>query len=107
MALGMLPELDAEGYLLDLDAWDESVAMELARGEGITLGPDHWALIELVRDFYQTYQVSPAMRVLVKHTRNRLGEEVGNSIYLMGLFPGNPAKVIAKIAGLPRPTNCL
>ena len=31
----------------------------------------------------------------------------GNSIYLHKLFPGNPAKLAAKIAGLPRPTNCI
>ncbi|MEQ9003373.1 MAG: TusE/DsrC/DsvC family sulfur relay protein, partial [Pseudomonadales bacterium] len=75
--------------------------------DGIELGDEHWALIRLIRDFYRDYQVSPAMRVLVKQVRERLGAERGNSIYLMQLFPGSPAKRLARIAGLPRPTNCL
>lgn len=102
-----LPERDKEGYLLDLDAWNAQVAEALAREEGIELRAEHWVLIELIREFYANYQVSPAMRVLVKHTRERLGEDKGNSLYLLELFPGSPARVLAKVAGLPRPTNCL
>lgn len=103
----VLPERDKEGYLLNLDTWNEQVAEALAHEEGIELSAEHWALIELIRDFYRSYEVSPAMRVLVKHTRERLGEDKGNSLYLLQLFPGSPAKVLAKIAGLPRPTHCL
>jgi tRNA 2-thiouridine synthesizing protein E len=47
------------------------------------------------------------MRILVKHVRSQLGEEKGNSIYLMQLFPGSPAKLASKLAGLPKPDNCL
>jgi len=47
------------------------------------------------------------MRPLVKLVQESLGADKGTSIYLLGLFPGNPAKVAAKIAGLPRPTNCI
>ncbi|MEQ8990652.1 MAG: TusE/DsrC/DsvC family sulfur relay protein [Pseudomonadales bacterium] len=103
----MLPPRDNEGYLVDLNDWSASVAAALAADEGIELGDEHWALIRLIRDFYRDYQVSPAMRVLVKQVRERLGAERGNSIYLMQLFPGSPAKRLARIAGLPRPTNCL
>ncbi len=102
-----LPLRDSEGYLAHLEEWNESVAAELARAEGIELTDEHWALVALTREFYRSYEVSPAMRVLVKHVRERLGEERGNSIYLMKLFPGSPAKLLAKIAGLPRPTHCL
>jgi tRNA 2-thiouridine synthesizing protein E len=103
----MLPARDRGGYLVDLSDWNESVAAALAREDGIELTDEHWALVELIRDFYRSYEVSPAMRVLVKHAREQLGEERGNSIYLLKLFPGSPAKVLARIAGLPRPTNCL
>jgi tRNA 2-thiouridine synthesizing protein E len=103
----VLPPRDNEGYLVDLNDWNESVATALAAEEGIELGDEHWALIRLIRDFYRDYQVSPAMRVLVKQVRERLGAERGNSIYLMQLFPGSPAKRLARIAGLPRPSNCL
>lgn len=102
-----LPPRDKEGYLSRLEDWDARVAEALAREEGIELTDEHWALIELIRGFYRTYQVSPAMRVLVKHARECLGPERGTSIYLLRLFPGSPAKVLAKVAGLPRPTNCL
>jgi tRNA 2-thiouridine synthesizing protein E len=100
-------ETDKEGYLVDLADWSEAVAEQLAANEGISLTDDHWALIQIIRAFYDQFEVSPAMRVLVKHIREQLGEEKGNSIYLLKLFPGSPAKLLAKIAGLPRPTNCL
>lgn len=103
----MSPARDKQGYLVELTDWDPAVADELAREEGIELGDAHWELIRLIRAFYAEYEVSPAMRVLVKHVRERLGDEKGNSIYLMQLFPGSPAKLLAKVAGLPRPTNCL
>jgi tRNA 2-thiouridine synthesizing protein E len=99
--------VDTEGYLIDLDAWNESVAMELATQAGITLTPDHLAVVAILRDFYEATGVSPSMRPLVKLVRERLGPERGTSIHLLGLFPGNPAKLAAKIAGLPRPTNCV
>lgn len=102
-----LPARDREGFLIDLEAWDPAVAEALARQEGLELSPAHWELIELIRAFYREYEVSPAMRVLVKHVREQLGADKGDSIYLMTLFPGSPAKLLAKIAGLPRPTNCL
>jgi tRNA 2-thiouridine synthesizing protein E len=98
---------DKEGYLQNLDDWSEAIAVTLAEAEGLALGDEHWALIRLIRDFYSTFEVSPAMRVLVKRVREELGDECGNSIYLLKLFPGSPAKLLAKIAGLPRPTNCL
>ncbi len=49
----------------------------------------------------------PSNRLFVKAVKEALGEDKGNSIYLMQLFPGTPAKTACRIAGLPRPTNCL
>jgi len=37
----------------------------------------------------------------------KLGADKGNSLHLNKLFNGTPAKLAAKLAGLPRPTNCL
>ena len=98
---------DKEGYLLDLADWSPEVAQWLAKREGIALGDEHWRIIRLVRDFYAAHDLSPAMRPLVRQIRAELGESKGTSLYLLRLFPGNPAKVAAKIAGLPRPTHCL
>ena len=98
--------LDKEGFLRDLSDWNPDVAQTLAKNEEITLSDSHWQIINLVRDYYQQYQISPATRVLVKITRKKLGEDKGNSIYLMQLFTGKPAKLVSKIAGLPKPANC-
>jgi tRNA 2-thiouridine synthesizing protein E len=100
-------ELDGEGFLVDLGTWNEAVAVQLAATIDIPLSDDHWEIIHLTRRFYQQYKLSPAMRPLVTYVRQQLGADKGNSIYLMRLFPGSPAKVLSKIAGLPKPDNCL
>ena len=103
----MTIEFDEEGYLRNLNDWSETVAVEIAASEGISLSEAHWEIISIIREFYQNYELSPAMRPLVKTVSLKLGKDKGKSIYLMKLFPGSPAKVVAKIAGLPKPDNCL
>lgn len=100
-------ELDPEGYLVNPLDWNETVAGCLAKEEKLFLTPEHWEIIHLVRAFYERYEMAPAMRPLVKATQRALGDEKGRSIYLMQLFPGSPPKRVARIAGLPKPTNCL
>ena len=104
---GNLIELDKEGFLKNLNDWNESVANVLAQNEAIELTDVHWEIIYLVREFYQVFQISPSMRALVKRTEQTLGAEKGKSIYLLQLFPVSPAKFVSKIAGLPKPANCL
>ncbi|MFA0792398.1 TusE/DsrC/DsvC family sulfur relay protein [Microbulbifer echini] len=99
--------LDKEGYLRDLNDWSRDVAEQLAAAEGIQLTDAHWEIIRLLQDFYRQFELSPAMRPLVKFIGQNLGADKGRSIYLMQLFPPSPAKVASKIAGLPKPTNCL
>jgi tRNA 2-thiouridine synthesizing protein E len=101
--------LDKDGYLKQLSDWDRDVATALAAQAGIVLGEAHWAVIDVLRGFYAEHRVSPATRVLVKAVGRALGADKGSSACLMQLFPAqqSPALVIAKIAGLPRPTNCL
>lgn len=99
--------LDPEGFLLHLDEWSELVAEQLAASEGLTLGEAHWEIIHLVRRYYATYRLSPAMRPLIKFIRLELGAEKASSLYLLKLFPGSPARLASKIAGLPKPDNCL
>ncbi|KFC51483.1 sulfurtransferase TusE [Halomonas sp. SUBG004] len=100
-------QIDPEGYLVKQSDWDDGVAALLAADEGLALTEEHWELIRVVRDFYTRYEMAPAMRPLVKATKQALGEEKGRSVYLMRLFPGSPPKRLARIAGLPKPTNCL
>ena len=105
----MLPEaaFDKLGFLRNLDDWSVDVAEQLARSEGISLTEQHWELITLIRAYYEEYDSSPAMRPLVKYTARKLGPEKGKSVYLLSLFPQSPAKLCSKIAGLPKPDNCL
>lgn len=98
---------DKEGFLLRLDDWSETVAVTIAEQEGITLSDEHWQLIYLARDYYQQFDISPEMRPFVKWVRQELGNDKGKSIYLLSLFPNSPAKLISKIAGLPKPPNCI
>jgi tRNA 2-thiouridine synthesizing protein E len=99
--------LDQEGYLERLSDWDESVARALAQQHDLALGEAHWEILTLLRDFHRQRGLSPPMRVLVKLVAQTLGPDKGNSIYLLQLFPGSPAKLASKIAGLPRPHHCL
>lgn len=99
-------QLDKDGYLRDLEDWSPEVADKLAATVSITLNEAHWEVLDVLREFYQRTGLSPAMRPLVKLIAQELGTEKGRSIYLMKLFPGNPALLTSKIAGLPRPTNC-
>jgi tRNA 2-thiouridine synthesizing protein E len=99
--------VDKDGYLINLNDWDNEAANALAAQENISLTPAHWEIITLLQEFYREFEISPAMRALVKYTEKKLGPEKGRSIYLLQLFPPSPAKIASKIAGLPRPTNCL
>ncbi|MFC6299035.1 TusE/DsrC/DsvC family sulfur relay protein [Pseudomonas sp. CCM 7893] len=100
-------ELDKDGYLIDLSDWSTDVANALAAAEAMELTSEHWEILELLRGFYDEFQLSPATRPLIKYTALKLGPEKGNSLHLNRLFKGTPAKLAAKLAGLPRPTNCL
>ena len=99
--------VDKEGFLINLDDWNRQVAEQLASNEHITLTQQHWEIIDLLRQFYQQFELAPAMRPLVKFIGLQLGKEKASSLYLLQLFPGSPAKLAAKIAGLPKPDNCL
>ncbi|MCQ4310936.1 TusE/DsrC/DsvC family sulfur relay protein [Pseudomonas stutzeri] len=104
---GMSIAIDQEGFLVDLDEWTEPVAEALASAEGLSLEAEHWEVLRLLREFYQEFQLSPATRPLIKYTALKLGPEKGNSMHLNRLFKGTPAKLAAKLAGLPKPSNCI
>ncbi|MBW6391819.1 TusE/DsrC/DsvC family sulfur relay protein [Billgrantia antri] len=99
--------LDPEGYLVELSEWTPAVAQALAAEEGRELTEEHWEVLKVIRHFYERYEASPAMRPLVKAVGQALGPEKGRSLHLMKLFPDSPAKVAARLAGLPKPANCL
>ncbi|MDX1397703.1 MAG: TusE/DsrC/DsvC family sulfur relay protein [Oceanospirillum sp.] len=100
-------QVDDEGYLENLADWQPEVAEQIAREEGLELTEAHWEILNLLRQFYQEFELSPAMRPLVKYIGINLDKDKAKSIYLMQLFGESPAKMASKLAGLPKPTNCL
>ncbi len=106
-----MESFDQEGFLLELSYWSEPLAQEIAEKENIFLTPAHWQIIYLLRKFYQDFERSPNMRALINFLKQELNtdeaSQKANSIYLLSLFPQSPAKIASKIAGLPKPENCL
>ncbi len=100
-------ETDKQGYLIDYLQWHKDLAPLLAEQDGIELLSEHWEVINFVREFYLTYQTSPAIRALTKAMKAEFGEEKANSRYLYRLFPEGPAKQATKYAGLPKPARCI
>lgn len=98
---------DKHAYLANFADWSPELAEHIASLENISMTPAHWEVVNFVREFYQTYNTSPAMRVLVKAVKQKLGEDKGNSRYLYTLFPKGPAKQATRIAGLPKPAKCI
>lgn len=100
-------ETDKHEYLVNLDDWNEELALYIASLENITMTDDHWEVVNFVRKFYIEFKTSPAIRLLVKSMAKEFGPDKGNSIYLYKLFPKGPAKQATRIAGLPKPAKCI
>ena len=104
---GTAVETDEEGYITDISLWSKELAALIAQDENIEMSDDHWEVVKFLRDYYEEYQIAPAIRVLTKAVKKSMGPEKGNSQYLYELFPYGPAKQACKIAGLPKPTGCI
>jgi len=98
---GRLVEIDEDGFIQDPASWDEGVARDLALTESVTeLTPDHWKVVNYLRNYYLEYNMAPMIRKLCKETGFKLKE-------IYDLFPSGPAKGACKVAGLPKPTGCV
>jgi len=100
-------EVDEEGYLVDRSVWNEEIGAHMADIDNCELTDNHWEVIKFLREYYDEYQIAPAVRVLTKAIGKKLGKDKGNSKYLYELFPYGPAKQACKYAGLPKPTGCV
>ncbi len=98
---------DERGFLSNQADWSPELAGVIAADLDIELTEPHWDIIYLLRELYFDFDLAPANRALVKVVRERLGQDKGNSMYLMSLFGGSPARDAARIAGLPKPPHCL
>jgi len=104
---GKTYETDEEGYLTNIQEWEEGVAEVMSKEDNLDLTDEHWDIIQFLRQYYEEYQIAPAVRVLTKAVGKKMGKEKGNSKYLYGLFPYGPAKQACRYAGLPKPTGCV
>ena len=94
-------ELNEEGFFVHPETWSEEMAPELARREGIDpLTDRHWQVIRFMRGEYLAKGTGPTVRVLGKTSGVSIKE-------LYQLFPRGPAKIAAKIAGIPKPRGCI
>ncbi|MBX3173408.1 MAG: TusE/DsrC/DsvC family sulfur relay protein [Gemmatimonadaceae bacterium] len=92
---------NAEGFLEKVEDWDRGLALEIARENGIPeLTDRHWLVVNFMRDTYIKTGSAPTIR--------SLGKESGVAIKeLYTLFPKGPAKLAAKIGGIPKPKGCI
>jgi TusE/DsrC/DsvC family sulfur relay protein len=98
---GMTVDVNEEGFLLQPDQWTEAMVPELAREEGIAdLSDRHWQVIRFMRRQFEENGTGPTVRVLGKTSGVSIKE-------LYQLFPKGPAKVAARIAGIPKPRGCI
>lgn len=92
---------NAEGYMLDANAWTKEIAVELAKLEGIdSLSEAHWKIVDFCRQTGLASGKSPTLRQIT----------VGTGIStkdLFALFPKGPAKKVARVAGLGKPEGCV
>jgi len=94
-------EVDEDGFMEEPENWNEQVAAALATTEGVdNLTPDHWKVVNYLRDYYEKFKVAPMIRKLCKETGFSLKE-------IYELFPSGPAKGACKVAGLAKPTGCV
>ena len=101
MLLDAALEVDAEGFLQRPEQWTEDIALEIARQNGIPdLTDQHWNVIRYMRDTFLRTGTAPTIRSLGKDSGVAVKE-------LYQLFPKGPAKLAAKIGGIPKPKGCI
>lgn len=98
--------VDCQGFLKKRLMWSRELAMYMAEKEGVSLGEEHWEIVNYFREYYEDYNIPPPMRLVVRVFKKKFGETNANSRYLHQLFPEGPTKSASKYAGLPKPKNC-
>ena len=100
---GRTVRVDDEGYLVDPDEWDESVAIELARRENIALTDAHWKVLRFMREYLAEHQIIPDARFVIRYVARELDAGTRARDRLFELFPYGYVKQACKIAGMRRP----
>jgi TusE/DsrC/DsvC family sulfur relay protein len=94
-------EVDGEGFMADPRQWSREIGEQIAAENGIAeLTDRHWMVIDFMREAYLENGAAPSIRTLGKASGVPIKE-------LYQLFPKGPAKLAAKIAGIPKPRGCI
>ncbi len=95
-----------EGYLLNHQTWAKQWAEQKALEKNLVLQEFDWQVIIFARNFYQQYQVMPLTRRIIKFIRENLDQNF-DSIKLQECYSDKPLRIIALLAGLPKPIQCI
>jgi TusE/DsrC/DsvC family sulfur relay protein len=95
--------IDDEGYLMDPSDWNDEVAEVLAQREQIALTQEHWSVIRFMREYFDSHQIAPDARHVMKHLAELKGTGKAGRNDLFVLFPYGYVKQACKIAGMRRP----
>ena len=94
-------ETGEEDFLLE-PVYDDEICPILAEREKITLTDDHWFVINWLRDQYKQHGHTPNFRNMCKDfDAEHPGTDWKKRLY--ELFPMQPNRQSAKVAGLPKP----
>ena len=96
---GKTVKVNEEGFMTDLNEWDQTVAHEIAKEEGIELTDDHFKVLNYLQEQHKNE---------VPLTIRKVGKSgIVDIKQFYGLFPGGPLKKSSKIAGIPKPASCI
>lgn len=100
----MQAQRDTEGYLVQPGDWDEAIAIELAKEEGIELNDTYWLLLNFMQEYYREHNVAPDVRHVISYlaSENQSGKREAKKI-IFDLFPYGYVKQACKIAGMKKP----
>ncbi|HZQ15980.1 MAG TPA: TusE/DsrC/DsvC family sulfur relay protein [Gaiellaceae bacterium] len=92
---------DAEGFLTNPADWSRELGEQIAAENGIPVLTDrHWLVVDFMRERFLSTGSAPSIRALGKESGVPVKE-------LYELFPKGPAKLAAKIGGIPKPRGCI
>ena len=100
-------ELDQDGHLVDYTLWNEDVAQQHAESLEIELSPWHFEVLNAVRQFYAQFGHAPATRPLIKFLMKTVSPEINNAVLQEKFNTGLVARHLSRLAGVPKPANCL
>lgn len=100
-------ELDQDGHLIDYTLWNEEVAQQLAANLNLQLTVWHFQILQAVRQFYTQFGHAPATRPLIKFLMKSVSPEINNAVLQDKFQTGLVARHLSRLAGIPKPANCL